>query len=50
MCCESCPRYEECAINGHSKDECCKKCPDWIECAGAKETIADSYGIWQEEQ
>jgi len=34
MCCESCPRYEKCAVDDSVKDGCCKKCPDYYSCYG----------------
>jgi len=34
MCCESCPDYEECAINNRLRNKCCDKCPDYNVCFG----------------
>lgn len=47
MCCEECPKYEECEENNRLKDNCCEQCPEYSDCAGIdtreKDTFRDSY-------
>lgn len=32
MCCDSCPKYEECSVKDRLRDDCCKVCPDYGNC------------------
>ncbi|MBN1871619.1 MAG: hypothetical protein JW800_03505 [Candidatus Omnitrophica bacterium] len=32
MCCDMCPRYDECEENDKLKEGCCKKCPEYEYC------------------
>ncbi len=34
MCCESCPKYEDCGIKEQLKDTCCELCPYYYSCYG----------------
>lgn len=34
MCCEVCPDYNDCKLEGILKDNCCEECPDYEECMG----------------
>ena len=43
MCCEECPKYEECAENNRLKDDCCSKCPQYSDCAGMDDREKDSF-------
>ena len=49
MCCESCPNYEECAVNEKLKEKCCPKCPDYDACFGREdEPDEEESGMWDE--
>ena len=37
MCCEFCPKYEDCAVNETTKNKCCKICPDHGACSDNNE-------------
>jgi len=37
MCCDICPKYEECEEKNQLKDECCRKCPEYNYCIGKEE-------------
>jgi hypothetical protein len=39
MCCDICPRYEECDEKNKLRDNCCSQCPEHDYCIGA-----DKYG------
>ena len=32
MCCDTCPRYQECEEKNRLKDKCCRQCPDYDYC------------------
>ncbi len=33
MCCDECPKYDDCDSNDKLKDHCCSKCPAYSDCA-----------------
>jgi len=43
MCCEECPKHEECAENNRLKDNCCSKCPEYNDCVGADDRKRDRF-------
>ena len=44
MCCEECPKYEECEENNRLKDNCCSKCPEYDNCVGGEDGKKDRFG------
>ena len=32
MCCEFCPKYDDCMVDDKLKDRCCRICPDYDIC------------------
>lgn len=44
MCCESCPKYEECEIKEQLKETCCELCPDYYSCYGDDDADDENYG------
>lgn len=34
MCCEDCPKYNECEEYNKLKDNCCTQCPEYDDCVG----------------
>lgn len=43
MCCESCPKYEDCAVDSQLKEECCPKCPDYNVCFGEEKKENEAW-------
>ena len=41
MCCESCPKYEDCLVKDKIKDNCCTVCPDYDSCFSFEEKEED---------
>lgn len=46
MCCESCPKYEECAIKDKLSDNCCDTCPDYYTCYGNSKEEKEEHSEW----
>ena len=46
MCCDLCPKYEDCFVKNGLKDNCCKTCPDYNSCYPGDEEEADEN--WDE--
>lgn len=42
MCCEVCPDYYDCEIEGKLKKNCCVECPDYEECM---DEVKEDYNI-----
>ncbi len=44
MCCEICPDYNNCEMEGYLKENCCEECPDYEECMGlVKEGFEEDF-------
>jgi len=44
MCCEACPKYDDCAASDTLKAKCCQKCPDYNSCfEKGKDEYLDDY-------